>query len=109
MPTATGQMMRSCPTMCESSTIQSGTVATSSAANPDEMYCSPKLTPPLPPASSSPPTISAASHCRRPGRSVPSTSPRRIEKMYSSTPAMRKRIDAISSGGIVSIAIRIAR
>jgi len=82
-------------------------VATSRAAIPDGTYCSPTVTPPLPTASMAAPMISAERHWRRLGRSL-RRSPRRTASAYIRPPAMRNRTDAISSGGMVSMATRMA-
>jgi len=81
-PPATGQLMRSSPLKWAKTTIQMGTLATSRAATPEGTNCSPQLTPPLPPARRSTPTIVVAVHWLRPGRS-PAVSPRRTDQAYN--------------------------
>ena len=88
--------------------IQSGIVATSSAATPESMRSSESATPPFPPRSNAPPTIAAASQWRPVGPS-PARSPRRTENQYRTAPATRNRAADMSSGGIVSIATMIPR
>ena len=56
--------------------MKSGTLATSSAAVPDGTRCTAQATPPVSSDEERPPTIAAARHSRRPGRSAAS-SPRR--------------------------------
>ncbi len=79
-----------------------------SAAMPEGIVRSAITTRPLPPPTSAIPTIAAALHCGRPGRS-PRVSPRRIVTAYSTAPAIANRAPAAISGGRVSLDTRIAR
>ena len=85
-------------------TIQTGTVAMSSAAIPDGTYNSAQHTRPLPPSSMNVPITAADFHCAAVGRGVP----RKRTKAYINAPATRKRTAAIRNGGSVSTAKRIA-
>src|SRR5581483_7949708 len=61
------------------SAANSGTEATRSAVRPDATRCSAQATPPVSTKRSSPPTIAAAVHSRRPGRAA-RTSPRHSDQ-----------------------------
>ena len=92
----------------------SGTVATSSAASPDGTVRSPMPTAPLA-TSSSTPTVAQPIHSARLGqrrRSWPARIALRRAPMAAGNmmaPATRFRTAAISSGGMVSTATRMAR
>jgi hypothetical protein len=86
-------------------TIQRGTAATSKATRPDGTHCSATTTAPFPPTNRSPPTTAAARHWEDVGLGAPL--PR--AHAYSSVPARRNRTEAMSSGGSVSMAKRMAR
>ena len=88
-----------------SKAIQSGTVVIRTAVSPDGTCCSAHTTPPFPPKSSSPPIIVAAFQLCLVGVGAPL---RRVQR-YSAEPAMRKRIPAMRNGGMVSMAMRMAR
>lgn len=86
--------------------VNSGTVATTTAAMPDgTFWCSATVTAPLPTASSSRPIRAALSRGRRGG----SLWPRSNKNAISSTLAVRKRIPAIISGGQLSTPIRMTK
>jgi hypothetical protein len=88
--------------------IHRGMVAMTRAAIPVGTLRSARTTPPLPTRSKRIPTMEAARHCGHPGLS-PSRSPRRIAQAYRAPPATRKRTAAMSSGGRVRTASRMAR
>lgn len=75
------------------------------AARPDGTVCSAQATPPLPPKRRSPPITVADRQWTRIGGGTP----RSRAQAYRAEPAMAKRMPAMRKGGIVSIAIRIAR
>ncbi|KMQ82775.1 hypothetical protein RF55_21917 [Lasius niger] len=86
--------------------VNSGTVATITAAMPDgTCWCSATVTRPLPTASSRMPMAPAASHCF----GVVSAWPRQARKLNSTMPASRKRIPAIISGGHCSTPRRMTK
>jgi hypothetical protein len=87
------------------STIQIGTVATSTAARPDGTCCSDHTTPPLPPRKSRPPVTTAHVQFVRVGVGAP----RARAHAYSTAPATRKRTPAMRKGGSVSMAYAMAR
>ena len=88
------------------SKVNSGTVATASAATPDDTpICSATLTPPLPTVSNKMPIIPAAFHCGQVGAGTP----RHLRKPYINAPAVQNRIPASNSGGQYSTPMRITR
>ena len=91
-------------------TIQIGTVAISSAVRPAGRVCSAYEAAPFPNASSIVPTTAMPSHCARRGRSVARSSapPPRRAMGNSTAPAIRYRIAAMASGGMLSTPTRIA-
>ncbi len=110
-PMATPVIVVQCgrsPARRRNTTSHSGTDAMSRAVRPDEMCCSAMLTPPLPNVSSRIPTSTAEpSACRRSRRT---DGPYRIASTAPSTiPAAMKRMAPPSSGGIVSMTMRIPR
>src|SRR6266568_6360596 len=82
-----------------------GTIATISAANPESIYFSDIVTPPLPPRSKQAPIIKDVRQFIQ--FDLPMPCDHAIA--YMITPAVRKRVPAIKSGGMVSIANRIPR
>ena len=78
-PTMTSAGSRRPKITRSSSAIQSGDVATSRAATPVGMYCSARMTPPLPPTRRAAPINSVARHWAARGRS-PTVSPRRTAR-----------------------------
>jgi hypothetical protein len=80
-------------------------VATSTAVRPLGTACSAHTTAPLPNPISSTPSSVSEGHSRRCGIG----SPRRIIATISTVPAAIQRIAAISSGGIDSSEMRMAR
>ncbi len=87
------------------STIQSGTVATKSAAKLDGIYCTAHTTPPLPPTSKKRPTTTAL----RRSKDVGAGSPLSRRQKYKNPPEIVNRAAADRNGGMVSTANRIAR
>ena len=94
-----------CGSMASMPVIQNGEVAMSTAVSPLGTVCSAHTTPPLPKPMSSVPSTARYGHSRGPG----SRSPRAARIAASIDPAITYRIPPISSGGIDSRAIRIAR
>ena len=86
--------------------MNTGTTATRSAAIPDGTRCSAQLTAPLPPSSNRAPLINPTRHSTRFGHAAPSR-----KRAHNSTisPARTNRALAISSGGSVCTAKRMAR
>ena len=82
------------------STIQSGTVATNSAARLDATNCSAQTTPPLPPTKRKTPMIAALRHSTLLGRG----SPLKRRSAVRKPPETTKRAAAIKKGGRVSTA-----
>ncbi len=80
-------------------------MATMSAAKPEGIHCSAHATAPLPHSSRRAPTIAAERHSIRTGAATP----RARSAAKSSAPATENRVPDISSGGSVSMAIRMAR
>ena len=86
-------------------TIQKGDAATSTAVNPLGTVCSAQTTAPLPTPTRRVPTIASVGHDDTAG----SRSPRAVRIASSSEPAAIQRQAGMSSGGMVSRAIRMAR
>jgi hypothetical protein len=74
---------------------QSGIVATSTDARPDDTDCSATLTSPLPTTKKSTPVRAAAAHSRRRGEAAP----RHRAKAKRVAPAMMKRAAPRKNGG----------
>ena len=74
-------------------------------ASPDETYFSESVTPPFPPSSRQAPMIKAV----RQFASDSLGAPRQRAIAYMIIPARKKRVPAMSNGGIVWIARRIPR
>jgi hypothetical protein len=87
------------------SIITIGTVATIRAAMPEGISCSDQVTNPLPPKSKRAPTIMAERQWNRRGSGTPLNN----KKMKTIEPAIKNRVPAIRNGGMVSIAILIAK
>jgi hypothetical protein len=94
--------------------IQSGTVATRTAAKPEGSVVSPTVTPPLPAKSSRMPMTAPASQALAPGLALswavawlPDAARRAMG--YSSAPAITYRVPANNSGGRCPTPTRIAR
>src|SRR5688572_15091261 len=81
-------------------TTHKGSLATSNAANPDAMYFSAQLTPPLPHSNSKPPTMSALRHCDNEGRTFSPFNPAQVKSI---PPAIKNLVAAARNGGRVSI------
>src|SRR3990172_5177508 len=105
-PTATPREGRRPPRRIQSSTTtHSGSAPTTSAVSPDATRCSAHTTPPLPTSSSSVPMTAALCHCARVGAGAP----RERAHRNSTPPATRNRTAAMLKGGMVSMAIAMAR
>jgi len=89
-----------------STTIQSGTDATTSAVTPEGTVRSARTTSPFPPRSRKRPTVADPAISRNVARSG---SPRSTNHRQIRIPAVRKRIPALRSGGKLSTANAIAR
>ena len=87
---------------------QTGIIAMSSAAMPDGIVCSPNATMPMPPPSSSVPTMIVSRHSRRLGATNEPRA-RRSDQAISTVPAIANRTAAMRNGGIVSTATAIPR
>ncbi len=87
---------------------QTGIIAMSRAAMPDGIVCSPNATMPMPPPSSSAPTMSVSRHSRRLGMTKDPRA-RNSDQPSRTAPAIAKRTAAIRNGGIVSTAIAMPR
>ena len=75
---------------------------------PDGTVCSPNATIPIPPPSSSAPTIALSRHSRRVG--VTKVRPSRAtDQIRRTSPAVKNRTAAMTNGGIVSTAIAMPR
>ena len=86
--------------------VNSGTVATTTAAIPDgTFWCSATVTAPFPTASNRKPISAALSSGRRGG----SLWPRSSKNVINNTPAEKKRIPAIINGGQLSTPIRMTK
>src|SRR5882724_10080418 len=82
-----------------------GTIATISAANPESIYCSEIVTPPLPASSKHAPMISDVRQFAQLDLVIPCDQ----AIAYMITPANTNRAPAIRNGGIVSIENRMPR
>ena len=82
-----------------------GTIATISAANPESMYCSEIVTPPLPARSKQAPIIKEVRQLAQLDLVIPCDH----AIAYMITPAKTNRAPAIRNGGIVSIENLIPR
>ncbi len=82
-------------------TTHNGSVVISNAANPDGMYFSAQVTPPLPPSNNNPPIASALGHCENDERIL---SPLKRAHVKRIAPANENRVPAMRKGGSVSIA-----
>src|SRR5947208_13242659 len=82
-----------------------GTTATISAANPESIYFSETVTPPLPPRTKQAPIIKDVRQFAQFDLPMPCNH----AIPYMITPAIRNRVPAIKNGGTVSIAKRIPR
>ena len=91
-----------------STATQIGIVAMSRAAIPDGTVSSPKATKPMPPPRSSAPTIALSRTSRRVGMTNERRS-RATDQVRRIRPASRKRIAAMTNGGIVSTATEMPR
>jgi hypothetical protein len=82
-----------------------GTIATTTAANPESIYSSAIVTPPLPASSKHAPIIKDVRQFAQLDLVIPCDH----AIAYMIIPAIRNRAPAIRNGGIVSIAKRIPR
>ena len=87
---------------------QIGIVAMSSAVMPDGTVCSAKATKPIPPPSSSAPTMALSRNSRRVG-TTNDRPLRAIDQVIRIRPASRNRVAAMRNGGIESTATAIPR
>ncbi len=87
---------------------QTGIIAISRAVMPDGIVCSPKATIPIPPPSSSAPTIAESRHSRRVGQ-VSRPRERRTDQPSRIAPAIANRAAAMRNGGMVSTATAMPR
>src|SRR6478735_6784063 len=93
------------PVVHPSSAMEIGTIATISAANPESIYCSEIVTPPLPPSSKHAPMMKDV----RQFAQVDLPMPWDQAIAYMIMPANTNRAPAIRNGGIVSIENLIPR
>src|SRR5215510_8823595 len=82
-----------------------GTIATINAANPDSIYCSEIVTPPLPPSSKHAPMMNDVRQFAQVDWPIPCDQ----AIAYMIMPANMNRAPAIKNGGIVSMEKRIPR
>jgi len=108
IPTTASRGSRSLRTTRPSTAIQTGIIATSSAAMPDGIVCSPHATMPMPPPSSSAPTIVESRSSRRVGRLIVPRS-RTATQVRRIRPAEPNRAAAIRNGGMVWTPTAMAR
>src|SRR6266550_5266732 len=80
-------------------TMYIGTIATISAANPESIYCSEIVTPPLPARSKQAPIIKEVRQFAQLDLPIPCDN----AIAYMIIPAIRNRLPAIKNGGMVSI------
>ena len=108
MPTTASRGSRSPRKMPPRIATHTGIIAISSAAIPDGTVCSPNATSPIPPPSSSAPTIALSRHSRRVGTTKARPS-RATDQVRSTRPATRNRTAAMRNGGIESTAMAMPR